>query len=805
MDEGLGAVMSKNILGVVLTIAGAALLFVPGIGTALGLGAISLGAGLGSIAVASLIGFGLEIAGSFLMGPSKPKGLTTSPTDRLTATLIPGTPRKIWFGHTAGDTDVRYQAFTGTNQEYLEMIVCHASHEAHSIDELWLDNELAWNGTVQGRYVGYLTVTTRTLGTNANGIAIDSNWTTSCTLTGCAYSHYKFKLTGNSDKVSSPFASGVSSRMTVRGKGAKVYDPRLDSTVAGGSGSHRANDQTTWAWDDNASRNPALQELFYELGWKIGGKLAVGKGVPPSRIDLASYAVAANHCDESVTLNGGGTEPRYRGDGIVSEADSPGAVRDNLCATMNAVLRDAGGKLALNVIYNDLSSPVTPSGKSAFDQYDVQGQIQWDQTPDLSSTFNVVRGQRIDPSDNALYQPVDYPEVSLTSVDGIDRIDTSGFPFVQSNGQPQRLAKQRLERNQYQGRLTFTGQPSFWGLNLGDVFPFSHPTFGWTAKLFRCVSQQINRMGATQIIAVEENSAIYAWANNEAAPVTPGTPTVYNPVNSPIVQGIITAAASLVGPASANVIYDNSGVTFQSADDLAFIVQNAGGTITSGVTMTWTVLSGTFNAKSAADGPQTMTVTSGVGTLTPTSLTTDSASLLISAAVDGAAVPSATVSVSKIRAAAAPGGTGGGGAGPTDQASQSSGFTAINTATFTTITGTLSFTLPTGKTTLRCVVDLSCKYPKTADQPGPWDVEFKVRRGGVDQGSTQHSSPDNYLYDSGDAGIFSSAGTMQYTLDMTGLTALTQYTVDLQARVASGTLPSASNMGFTGTVTLSAP
>jgi hypothetical protein len=71
----------------------------------------------------------------------------------------------------------------------------------------------------------------------------------------------RFKLTGNSSSEQSPFASGVTSRMTVRGKGAR-YDPRLDSTVAGGSGSHSANDQTTWAWDDNGSRNPALQELL---------------------------------------------------------------------------------------------------------------------------------------------------------------------------------------------------------------------------------------------------------------------------------------------------------------------------------------------------------------------------------------------------------------------------------------------------------------------------------------------------------------------------------------------------------------
>ncbi|MFA9200495.1 MAG: hypothetical protein ACEQR8_04795, partial [Cypionkella sp.] len=475
--------MSKKVLGIGLVIVGVALQVIPGIGQAIGLPMIA--AGLSSAAV---IGLGLVVAGNFLIGPSKPKGLKTSNSDRLFASLDPTTPRKIVFGDTAMATDVRYQAFTGTDQEYLQQIIVVASHEVNSIDEIWLDNEQAWTsgGGAQGRYVGYLTVTARTLGTSANGIAIDSNWTTSCTLTGCAYVLMKYKLTGNSKSAESPFSGGVTSRMTIRGQGALVYDPRLDSTVTGGSGSHRADDQTTWEWDDDASRNPALQALWYELGWKIEDKLAVGKGVPPSRLNLASYGTAANVCDESVALDPSGTEPRYRSDGVFSEADNPGAVRDTLCATMNGVLRDANGKLALKAITNDLGSPVAPSGASAFDEDDVLGEIRWDQTPDLSDTFNIVRGRRVDPSDNALYQMAEYPAVSISNIDGIDRIDTFDLPMVQSNAQAQRLAKLRLQRNQYQGRLQFTGGPAFWALSLGDPFPLTHSAFGWTAKLFRC-------------------------------------------------------------------------------------------------------------------------------------------------------------------------------------------------------------------------------------------------------------------------------------------------------------------------------
>jgi hypothetical protein len=526
------------VLGIVLTVVGVALLAIPGIGEAIGLPMIAAG-----ISSAAVIGIALEIAGSFLMGgASMPKiALSNASTiGRLQATFVTMTPRKIGFGITALANDVRYQAYTGSGQSFLAMIIVHASHAVQSIDELWLDNELAWTlaGGAQGRFVGYLTVTPRTVGTSANGIAIDGTWTSTCTLTGCAYSYVQFKLTGATSSTQSPFASGVTSRMTWRGKGAKVYDPRLDSTVAGGSGSQRANDQTTWTWDANASRNPALQELWYELGWKIGTKLAVGKGVPPARIDLASYAVAANHCDESITLNGGGTEPRYRSDAVISEGDDPSTVRDSLCLTMNAVLRDAGGKLALNVIVNDLATPLAPSGKAAFDEDDVLADMQWEQTPDLSSTFNIVRGQRTDPSDAALYQQVDFPEVALTSNDGIDRIDTIQLPFVQSNGQAQRIAKQRLQRAQYQGKLTFAGKPSFWGISLGNVFALSHSAFGWSGKLFRCTGQTISRTGQTQITAVEENAAIYAWANNEAAAVVPGTPVVYDPLNSPLLTVI---------------------------------------------------------------------------------------------------------------------------------------------------------------------------------------------------------------------------------------------------------------------------
>jgi hypothetical protein len=783
--------VSKSVFSTVLTVVGFALLAIPGIGQAIGLPMIAAG-----ISSAAVIGVSLMVAGTLIAGAPKPKALSTSPTDRLTATLDPTTPRKIAWGNTALGCDVRYQAFTGANQEYLEMIICHASHKVAGSDKLYLDNELAWDaatGGVHGRYATYLTVTPILEGTSSNGIAIDGTWTSSCTLTGCAYTHLKAKLTGPDDKTQSPFSGGVTNRMTFIGRGALIYDPRKDSTVAGGSGTHRADDQTTWQWDDNAARNPALEELWYELGWRINGKLAVGKGVPPARLDLASYAVAANACDELVTLKDGtSTEPRYRGDTVVSEGDDPGAVRDNLCATMNAVLRDAGGKLALAVLHNDLATPVTPHGKTAFDEDDVLGDMQWDQTPSLNQTFNIVRGRRTDPSAVALFQPVDFPEVKLASPDGIDRIDTIDLLMVQSNGQAQRLAKQRLQRNQYQGKLTFTGGPNFWGLNIGDPFALKHAAFGWNPKLFRLAGQKIHRTGEVEIVAVEENTDIYAWDKEESDPVVPGAPVIYDPQNDPIIQGIGDGYGRTIdGPPqklSFDFDYTLAPEPGELPRDLTFKLMSSLGQVASGVAWSYLVTGGKLNGFTASSGPQAMTG-SDLGTLTVTSIDASNVSVQVTATLGGRSYVT-TVQLTKIIGPAP---------AVTTIASKTSGFTSVNSTTFVDVSGAITGTLPAGKTSAKVNIALDM----TPTLTGSWTDELKLMRdisGTPTQiGTTQGGNSEYIPASGGDPASFSPA-SFNLSITDTGLTGGTSYTWRIYARETA----TPKNHNVTGSVTVTA-
>ena len=303
----------------------------------------------------------------------------------------------------------------------------------------------------------------------------------------------------------------------------------------------RADNQATWAWDDNASRNPAIQLLWYLLGWRINGRLAVGKGIPPARIDLASFITAANLCDEPVALAGGGTQPRYRSDGLFSEGDATSTVLDQLKAAMNAELDDVDGKIRITVLHNDLATPVAD-----FTEDDILGAFTWDQTAPLDETYNVVRGTFVDPSSTSLYQPIDYPEFRMASPDGIDRVETVDFQTVQDARQAQRLVKQRIARMLYSGRFTATFGYRAWKVQKNDVVRLTFAPLGWTNKLFRVLETSVQVDGQVPMVLQVEHPDIYLWDREEAPPVQPVEPTRYDPYLNPLVGGISDAAGTAV-------------------------------------------------------------------------------------------------------------------------------------------------------------------------------------------------------------------------------------------------------------------
>jgi len=78
-------------------------------------------------------------------------------------------------------------------------------------------------------------------------------------------------------------------------RGLREYDPRKDSTVAGGSGPQRINDPSTWVH----TQNPAVHRLNYQLGLRamVSSRTLIGEGKSLGQLDLGTYFVAMNVCD----------------------------------------------------------------------------------------------------------------------------------------------------------------------------------------------------------------------------------------------------------------------------------------------------------------------------------------------------------------------------------------------------------------------------------------------------------------------------------------------------------------------------
>lgn len=554
----IGGTVSKIVTGLAIAVGVAALIFT-GLGVIAPALAASLAfAGAATGAILSTAAAVLSIGASLLSPRPKPPSVGSATLDRLQISVDPNTPRKSVFGNTAMATDMRDQEVENivntTDDINVHRWVVMAAHKITSLDEIWFDDEIAWSlagGVVNPDYQGFLTVNVVLEGNSSNYINYGGRTpAANRRYTGCAYVYFKFFI--NSE---SPFGSAIPTRVTLRGKGMPVYDPRKDSTVAGGSGTQRANDNTTWSYNASSNlqgENPACQLLSWLLGWKINAKLSVGKGIPMDRLDMPAFITAANVCDEAVTLAAGGSEKRYRAAGIVTENEDITGVAERWKASMAADLDDVDGKIRLTSYVNDLGAPIT-----TFTENDIIDAFEWHPTNNLSSDYNIINGRFVNPSNETLYQLAEYPPVKLTSRDGIDRPQQLDFGMVQSQSQCERLAKQWLQRAQYphmfKAVFQFTGHKA----QKGDLVNLTFGPLGISNLPFRVLEKEYRGDGTVPMTLRLEHASIYAWANNDSAVVTYAQPIVYSLANTPW-QRMITGQWSMPGAGhqDANLLKD---------------------------------------------------------------------------------------------------------------------------------------------------------------------------------------------------------------------------------------------------------
>lgn len=466
--------------------------------------------------IGKAIGSVFKAVGNFvgmLFSPPKiPKAsANVSSESRLNASLVPEESFKIIFGETAVGTDMRFWETYGTGNNGHVQVFASACHEMTSFGNLYLDEKpVSFTGNdATGTFAGLLSRRMVLKGISGAGIALGTGtrWTVNSAMTGCSW--FALIWTYNAEKL----PQGIPSRITQVGKGAKVYDPRRDST-RGGVGSHRADDPATWEYTPLDSkgqpigRNNALQMLAYTLGikakqpvtnlWVLRG----GRGADPADIDFDTFIAAANACEAE----------GWYSDCILSTGDSHSTNEGILEAAAGGELLDTGGRFSYYVSTDD-----TANVAATFTEGDIIGDIDWQPQNPMGEQYNELPGTFTDPT--ALFQtrplPLCYDDTYYAEDGYKKRAEPEKLAAVQDANQGQKLLRRKLRRSRFQG--VFTASFNLRGLKVRNksIVKLTFAPFGWTEKLFRVAQQGIAHNGGIQLILEEESPLIY----NEVAPV----------------------------------------------------------------------------------------------------------------------------------------------------------------------------------------------------------------------------------------------------------------------------------------------
>lgn len=396
------------------------------------------------------------------------------------------------------------------------IVVALAGYPCDALERFWLNGELVFDGDsttgpgaiTTGPFADDLWVwfrtgeeTTPAFGDIASRSAAWGNRTR--TLRGICCIGLRVRVTEQLDGRLEPFAEL---------RGARLYDPRLDSTVPGGSGAHRINDQTTWAW----SRNPKLAELAYLIGPTVAGVRIFGMGKSAAAIDLESFAAEANVCDEQVAVAGGGTIARYTCDGILNPSSDH---RQNLRQLLTA---SAGTMDASEGIYRTFSgawrAPSMTLTESDIDGAPTNIQLQQDPRKEI----NVVQG--VFANANSRYKVMEYPERrdSASVLSFGENVYTLDLPFTTDHRTAQRIVKIQMFRlnapRRFAGRYALRTLP----LQSGDIVTQTYARYRITAETFRVMFWALeadqDRDGANRLLCtLQLTSEQQSWFNWDEA------------------------------------------------------------------------------------------------------------------------------------------------------------------------------------------------------------------------------------------------------------------------------------------------
>ena len=392
---------------------------------------------------------------------------------------------------------------SGANAEKLHQILMLAAHEIDSIQTYYFDQTAlpapaavsgaAGDGLISsGVYASaawvrlYRGTATQAVDFILNA-AFPSQWLSTARARGFAYVALTYSWGRGRVYKAVPQA-------TFLVRGAKLYDPRLDSTN-GGAGAHRYTDSTTWAY----SNNPALCWANHQIA-------SYGYGRDPAtRVNWATVAAAANICDALVANKDAGTSKRYTCNGtLVTEQ---GNLLDNEQKIIDSMLGRrtfVGGKWCIYAGgWTAASYAIEKTDWMSIDS--IVAATPFDQ----GGRFNEVHNFYVDPNRN--WQRVECyvrrnPTYKSDDAGQLLPIEMEQ-PLCTNESEAQRKAEFILRASRNGIQLAGTLPPRYQKIVTYDVVTLNFAELGWTSKLFRVVAVSLNEDGSVRVALVEEQEA----------------------------------------------------------------------------------------------------------------------------------------------------------------------------------------------------------------------------------------------------------------------------------------------------------
>lgn len=235
-------------------------------------------------------------------------------------------------------------------------------------------------------------------------------------------------------------------------------------------------------------------------------------------IDTERLITAANVCDESVELEDGSFQSRYRANGVLNAGNKVKKNLSNLLSSMAGRASWSNG--SWNIFAGSYSTPSV-----SLDEGDRMGGITVQGQAPAEERYNGVRG--VFRSKNEGYQPTDFPFVSrdkwLADDDGVRRWKDIDLPFTSDPVRAQRIALVHLERARRMVSTTWNLKMTALKALTGETVELSDNELGWDKKPFRTEEISFKPSGdadkgpgiSVQANFKETESSIYDWIKSE--------------------------------------------------------------------------------------------------------------------------------------------------------------------------------------------------------------------------------------------------------------------------------------------------